>query len=1020
MLTTTQIQDLNRLMLGLGAPIQKDDVGYNSPDFCRMEDIGMLRVDLTTGEAYEVLRTLQHYKKTQLSDYCEDLEETLAEYEKAEKTVKRRTKADYDQRELILYGVTEDSFILGFREYVECNIREYGRWTRLESGKSAMAITFGNIVRFLKYVSDKGKYGYKASADLLKAIEDHPEEEKKETSQNIILTPTGQKNSYGYDLYELNVNNYGFNQKLWSLKGKGLKYVDSKTDSKKVIISTTDKMLPELLTFLVSEHVDISEVTTKPIIDRNHSECKLIDVTKLDMPFDLYPFQIEDAEVLVSRKKALLGSDMGCVSGDSIVRVKESGKTYTREIKVDRLLEMFESGISFQIKCMVNGCFAMIPIKAVIDKGIRETIRIRTANTYIECTPDHEIYTENGWVEAGKLQVGDTIFENGDEEKCIYCGSTEDLITYPYAKYRGYCKKCMNRLHPNGYSGIKKRIDKDGYVRLTGIGTKHMPNYERMIQQGGIYEHHYVWFINTGHVVQPGEVIHHRDHNKRNNKFNNLQLMTEAEHRKIHADANAEHLPQNCLDYVIRKGKKIYYVPKPSEIISIEPAQSQRVYDIAIDSDTVHNFVCNGIVVHNCGKTIISAVVGLSIPGKKLVICPETLRLNWIREIHFANRNADAQIVYSKDAKNDDIIFGEWTVMGYKTAVKFSDRLAEVGFSCMFVDEAHKAKAVTNYGKPGSQQAETVMMLASKIEHVYLLTGTPMPTRNKDLYNPLVMLGELDPTEKYSFHKFGVEFCDGHKNGYGWDYSGSSNTAELHRMLKKYMVRRLKSEVLPNLKKQRIPILTDAKLSKEYKDIEKRLYCMEDDDTYMGLAMSGRRVLSKCKIATAIEFAEDLVETDESVVIVAEFNETLDALMDHFGDTACCIRGGMNDADKQKAIDEFQSGKKKVCCINLIAAGVGITLTKAHNMVIIDYDWTPANMTQVEDRICRTGQTQPCNIYYICHNDAILDQIFIEMITEKSENIDRVVDDAENTVDLVKMKKSADFFTRLKRRVGKK
>lgn len=732
MLTTTQIQDLNRLMLGLGAPIQKDDVGYNSPDFCRMEDIGMLRVDLTTGEAYEVLRTLQHYKKTQLSDYCEDLEETLAEYEKAEKTAKRRTKADYDQRELILYGVTEDSFILGFREYVECNIREYGRWTRLESGKSAMAITFGNIVRFLKYVSDKGKYGYKASADLLKAIEDHPKEEKKETPQNIILTPTGQKNSYGYDLYELNVNNYGFNQKLWSLKGKCLKYVDSKTDSKKVIISTTDKMLPELLTFLVSEHVDISEVTTKPIIDRNHSECKLIDVTKLDMPFDLYPFQIEDAEVLVSRKKALLGSDMGC------------------------------------------------------------------------------------------------------------------------------------------------------------------------------------------------------------------------------------------------------------------------------------------------GKTIISAVVGLSIPGKKLVICPETLRLNWIREIHFANRNADAQIVYSKDAKNDDIIFGEWTVMGYKTAVKFSDRLAEVGFSCMFVDEAHKAKAVTNYGKPGSQQAETVMMLASKIEHVYLLTGTPMPTRNKDLYNPLVMLGELDPTEKYSFHKFGVEFCDGHKNGYGWDYTGSSNTAELHRMLKKYMVRRLKSEVLPNLKKQRIPILTDAKLSKEYKDIEKRLYCMEDDDTYMGLAMSGRRVLSKCKIATAIEFAEDLVETDESVVIVAEFNETLDALMDHFGDTACCIRGGMNDADKQKAIDEFQSGKKKVCCINLIAAGVGITLTKAHNMVIIDYDWTPANMTQVEDRICRTGQTQPCNIYYICHNDAVLDQIFIEMITEKSENIDRVVDDAENTVDLVKMKKSADFFTRLKRRVGKK
>ena len=731
MLTTTQIQDLNRYMLGLGAPIEKDYSGYNGPDFSRMEEIGMLRVDLTTSEAYEVLLTLWHYKNTQLSDYSDDLEEALAEYEKAERTEKRRTKADYDQRELTYYGVTEDSFVVAFREYVECNIREYGRWVKLESGKTAIAVLFDKINGFLKYVSDKGKYGYKASADLLKAIESRPAQEKKESApQNLVLTPTGQKNSYGYDMYELNCNHYGFNQKLWSLKGKGLKYVDSKSDSKKVIISTTDKMLPELLKFLANEHVDISAVSTKPIVDRNHSECKLIDVTKLDMPFKLYPFQIEDAEVLVSRKKALLGSDMGC------------------------------------------------------------------------------------------------------------------------------------------------------------------------------------------------------------------------------------------------------------------------------------------------GKTIISAVVGLSIPGKKLIICPETLRLNWVREIHFADKNADAQILYSKDAKSDDITFGEWTVMGYKTAVKFADILAKVGFTCMFVDEAHKAKAVTPYGKPGSQQAEVVMMLAKKIEHVYLLTGTPMPTRNKDLYNPLVMLGEIDPTVKYSFHKFGVEFCDGHRNGYGWDYSGSSNTDELHRMLKKYMVRRLKSEVLPNLKKQRIPILTDAKLSKEYKDIEKRLYDMEDDDTYMGLAMSGRRVLSKCKIATAIEFAEDLLETDESVVIVAEFTETLDALMEHFGDQACCIRGGMKDSDKQKAIDDFQSGAKKVCCINLIAAGVGITLTKAHNMVILDYDWTPANMTQVEDRICRTGQTQPCNIYYICHNAAILDQIFIEMITEKSENIDRVVDNAENTVDLVKMKASADFFTRLKKRVG--
>lgn len=99
---------------------------------------------------------------------------------------------------------------------------------------------------------------------------------------------------------------------------------------------------------------------------------------------------------------------------------------------------------------------------------------------------------------------------------------------------------------------------------------------------------------------------------------------------------------------------------------------------------------------------------------------------------------------------------------------------------------------------------------------------------------------------------------------------------------------------------------------------------------------------------------------------------------------------------------------------------VGITLTKAHNMVICDYDWTPANMTQVEDRICRTGQDKACNIFYILHDKAILDDIFLKMLTSKSANIDLVVDQAENTVDLLAMKESRaanDFLSRLKEKV---
>lgn len=761
MLSVEEIVNFNISMLGLGAPIEKDGEGYNKPDFNRMEMLGMLQTAPDFEETYIILSTLQKYKNTQLSGYKEQLEETFKAYEeefhkrypddvvwKRERAIQKaldcesHKKGEFKKRELIFYGEKDRSYIVAFQEYVmDVDLKPFdGRWMKSSSGKMAMKVPYKEMENFLEYVADKGKYGYAAPQKLLDAIESHRAElenpKASDVKINAYLTSTGKTNQYGYDLYELNINDYYFNQGLWELKGKALSYVDTKSDKSKVTISTNETMLPRLLRELKEMGVDVSPVENAPVVDKNKSDNKLIDVTKLDLPFTPYPFQLEDAKEVVGRKKALMGHDMGC------------------------------------------------------------------------------------------------------------------------------------------------------------------------------------------------------------------------------------------------------------------------------------------------GKTFISALVGMSIPEKKLVICPETLRLNWKKELGQANKGADIKIIYSKDK---DPQFGkDWTIMGYKPAVKFAGIIMDEHFNCMFVDEAHKCKAVDNYGKPSSQQARTVMELARNMEYTYLLTGTPMPTRNKDLYNELVMLGEINDKAQYAFYRYGIKFCDGHDNGFGMDYNGSSNTDELHEKLCKYMTRRLKADVLPNLTKQRLPILIESPLSREYRDVEKHLHKMDEGETYMGLAMTGRRHLSKCKADAAIEFAETILEGDESVVLVAEFNETLDKMMEHFGDDACCIRGGMTDKAKQQAIDDFQSGKKKVCCLNLIAGGVGITLTKAHNMVVCDYDWTPANMTQVEDRICRSGQKESCNIYYICHEKSILDQIFMEMITDKSANIDKVVDNAENTVDLMSMYKDGakdkaenggDFLSRLKARV---
>lgn len=401
----------------------------------------------------------------------------------------------------------------------------------------------------------------------------------------------------------------------------------------------------------------------------------------------------------------------------------------------------------------------------------------------------------------------------------------------------------------------------------------------------------------------------------------------------------------------------------------------------------------------------------------KLVICPESLRLNWQKEILQVDPTLDAQILYAGEEYHTG---KDWTIVGYITATKFTEQLKE--FKCIFVDEVHNCKAVNNWGKPTSKRATSVIDLTLNADYCYLLSGTPVPSHNRDLFNILKMLKcqAFDFNNTWAFKNFGTKYCDGKETYFGMDYSGNSNSDELHELLDSLMIRRLKRDVLPNLTKQRQFIPIAPKLSRAYRDIEKRLYNPQAEDTYMGLAMTGRKLISELKLDTAIELAENFINAEESVVIVTNFIATADALKDYFKDKACEIRGGMSDKDKDTSIKLFQSKAVPICILNMQAGGVGITLTAANNMIMMDYAWIPADNLQTEDRICRAGQTKCCNIYYIYAVNSIFDKIFINMISDKSANISLVVDDEESDYNLTEIKdNSSTYLDRLKEEIRK-
>lgn len=427
-----------------------------------------------------------------------------------------------------------------------------------------------------------------------------------------------------------------------------------------------------------------------------------------------------------------------------------------------------------------------------------------------------------------------------------------------------------------------------------------------------------------------------------------------------------------------------------------------KPYDFQIEDAKRLVEVPRSLIGHDmgCGKTLIATAVGESIGGKKLAIVPETLRLNWVREIRNVHPDADIKICKS----NDYQVGNDWTICGYATVAKFRDEFEKEGFNVMFIDEAHNIKAVDNWGRPTSKRAEAVMSLAENIKYVYPMTGTPLCTNNRDLYNILKLL--RSDTVKKGFYDYGVKYCDGYRTAFGFDATGNSNQEELHEELAKLMVRRTKAEVLPDLKKQRTFIPIDS-INRKYLDIEKRLNHPKPNETFMGMCMTGRNILSELKIPDTVTYAESLLNEGRSIVIVTEFNNTMDMLKEKFKGECSVIRGGMTDKEKQQNIDDFQNGKNKVCLLNLIAGGVGVTLTKAHDMIIMDYDWTPSNMIQVEDRICRAGQSEEfCNIFYIYCEKALMDSLFIGQLSEKNDNISRVIDGRENDYDIKGLKEN--------------
>jgi len=445
------------------------------------------------------------------------------------------------------------------------------------------------------------------------------------------------------------------------------------------------------------------------------------------------------------------------------------------------------------------------------------------------------------------------------------------------------------------------------------------------------------------------------------------------------------------------------------------------------------------------GKTLSAISYAVKNKLKTLVVCPASLKLNWRNEIHrftkekafvykYKPKKRSTEVINTKDESLFHIINYEALETFIKLNVSHRCTNMQCGWKDTNIKKKYDASPVCNKNKsiksrvlgtvfqdkdgvsldpksydlivcdeahylknPKTNRTKVIKKAFIDVTKKLLLTGTAIKSVPYEFFS---LLNFIDPAEWKSAHQFGVRYCAGFQDNFGWDYSGSSNLDELYSRISPYFLRRLKSDVLSFLPPKtftHLPIELTAEEYREYSQIEKKVVDESDEESpdadHLSRIQRLKMFTSHIKASRGIELVQDIIDGDEKVVVFTEYLSTADKIKNHFGDKAVLFTGKKTASEKQEAVDKFMNDDSVKIFVGTIgAAGVGITLTIASTAVFIDQPWTPSDREQAEDRIHRASTTSDkVQIIRLICQDTI-DEKIISLLRDKEKVTSRVLD----------------------------
>ena len=457
-----------------------------------------------------------------------------------------------------------------------------------------------------------------------------------------------------------------------------------------------------------------------------------------------------------------------------------------------------------------------------------------------------------------------------------------------------------------------------------------------------------------------------------------------------------------------------FYQNKSLQKLIIRRKKNDEILDYTVDTKernpndlpekirkSLYNFQMEGIkfgINHHCrfllademgvGKTLqaISLAYIYRESWPVLVVCPGSMKYNWKGEIQTWLGLKDYRINIINSSRQKLSQEAYFYIISYDLMRNVIKKMRQMTFDFVILDEAHSIK------NKDSLRAKNILPIAVRAKRLIIMTGTPLLAKP---YEGYPLLYALRPDIFCYFKKFAYRYCDPQPTPMGINWSGTSNTKELHWILSCLMVRRLKSDVLnqlPPKRRQKIEIATNEKVIHELKRTRKNVKGRKG-------TLECYTLTSKAKIEGVLAYISDIIDAKEKFIVFAYHHEMLDALeklckekrIDYMR-----IDGTTKQETRYQYVNYFQLNKScQVAILSIIAASTGITLTAAHMVIFAELTWTPSIMIQAEDRVHRIGQkSEFVDIKYL-YGKETLDDFILDKLQKKLTIVSTTLDDKQ-------------------------